>query len=74
MSFRFNSSLTDDDTKSFCGQRRSRSDGTELAVWSLIYTVHIFILDYNLIVSSSCNGNVFLANENLQLFIRYWKI
>ena len=28
-----------------------RSDRTERAVWSLIYTVHIFILDYNWIVS-----------------------
>ena len=39
--------LTDDDTKSFCGQCRSRSDRTEHAVLSLIYTVHIFIIDYN---------------------------
>ena len=39
--------LTIDDTRSFCGQSRSRSDCTECAVWSLIYTVHCFILDYN---------------------------
>ena len=32
----FNSFLTDDDTKTFCGQCRSRSD----------HTVHIFVLDY----------------------------
>ena len=34
------------------------------AVWSLIYTVHMFILDYNWSVSSS--GTVFLANEKTQ--------
>ena len=61
-----NSFLTDDDTGSFCWQCRSRSDCTECAVWSLIYTVRIFILYYNLAVSSSCSGSVFLANEKAQ--------
>ena len=55
--------LSDDDTRWFCGQCRSRSECIECAVWSLIYNVHIFILDYNLIISLSCIGNVFLANE-----------
>ena len=36
---------------------------------SLIYTVHIFILDYNSAFSSSCNGSVFLANEKNDSFI-----
>ena len=58
--------LTDDDTRSFCEQCRLRSDCTECAVWSLIYTVHIFLLDNNWIVSSSCNGSIFFANEKLQ--------
>ena len=41
----------------------SRSDCTECAVWSLIYTVHSFILDYtcNCIVSLSYSRTVFLA-------------
>ena len=39
--------LTDDDTRSFCGQCRLRSDHTEHAVLSLIYNVHIFILENN---------------------------
>ena len=30
-------------------------------------TVHIFILGYNLNVSSSCYGSVFLASEKIQL-------
>ena len=55
--------LSDDDTRWFRGQCRSRSECIECAVWSLIYNVHIFILDYNLIISLSCIGNVFLANE-----------
>ena len=38
----------------------------EHAVWSLISNVHIFIVDYNWTLSSSCNGSVFLANEKLQ--------
>ena len=59
-------SFLPDDTRSFCGQCRSRSDCTEHAVWSFIYTVHIFILDYNWTLSSSCHGSVFLANEKLQ--------
>ena len=42
-----NSFLTNDDSRSFCGQCRSRSDCTEHAVLSLIYTDHIFIIDYN---------------------------
>ena len=50
----------------FSGQCRSRSDCREPAVWSLIYTVHIFNLDYITTVSSSCNGPVFLANEKIQ--------
>ena len=54
-----NSFPTDDNTSGFCGQCRSRS------VWSLIYTVQIFILDYNSNVSS-CNGPVFSANEKIQ--------
>ena len=54
-----NSFLTDDDAISYCGQCRLRSDCTERAVLSLIYTVHIFILGYNLNVSSSCKGSVF---------------
>ena len=41
--FGLDSFLTDDATRSFCGQCRSRSDCTEREVWSLIYTVHIFI-------------------------------
>ena len=57
---------TDDDTRYSCGQWRSRSDCTECAVWYLTYTVHIFILDYNYIISSSCSVDVFLANENLR--------
>ena len=48
-----NLSLTVDNSRGFCRQCRSRSDCTECAVWSLIYTIHIFILDYNWIVSSS---------------------
>ena len=39
----FNSFLTDDNRRSFYGQCSSRSDYREHAVWSLIYTVHIFI-------------------------------
>ena len=42
-----NSFLTDDHTRSFCGQCWSRSDCTFCAVGSLINTVHIFILDYH---------------------------
>ena len=34
--------LTDDNTRGFCGQCRSRSDCAEWAVLSLIYDVHIF--------------------------------
>ena len=36
-------------------------------VWSLIHTVHIFVLEYNWAVSLSCNESVFFANEKLQL-------
>ena len=61
-----NSFLTDNDTSSFYGQCRSRSDCTEHEVWSVIYNVHIFILDYHYFVSSSCNGSIFLANEKLR--------
>ena len=46
-----------------------RSDCTERAVWSLIYTDHIFILDCNWNVSSSCNGRVFLANEKNTIYL-----
>ena len=49
--------------EAFCGQCRSRSDCTEHAVWSLIYTVVILILYYNWNVSLSWNGSLFLANE-----------
>ena len=58
--------VNDDNTRGFCGQCRSRSDCTECTVWSLIYAVHNFILYYNLIVSSTCNGCVFLADEKLR--------
>ena len=51
--------LTGDGTGSICGQCWSRSDHTEHAVWSLIYTVHIFILGYGWTFSLSCNGSVF---------------
>ena len=61
--------MTDDDTRSFCGQCRSRSDCTECAVWYLIYTVHVFILDYNWTVSLSCNGKVFLTNEKNRIYL-----
>ena len=54
-----NSFLTVDNIRSFYGLCRSRSDCTECAVWYLIYTVHIFILDYNWNVYSSSNGGVF---------------
>ena len=60
--------FTDDNTRSFCVQGRSRSEYTECTVWSLIYNLHNFILDFNEIISSFCNGRVVLANENL-LFI-----
>ena len=62
-----NSSLADDDhtRRSVCGRCRSRSDCTFCAVWSQIYTVHVFILDCNRTVSLSCSGSVFLANEKL---------
>ena len=40
-------------------------DYKEHAVWSLIYTVHIFILDYNSTVTSSSNGSLFLANQKV---------
>ena len=33
----------------------------ECAISSLIYTVHISILDYNLNASSSCHGPVFFS-------------
>ena len=36
------------------------------ASWSLIYTVHISILDYNQSVSSSCDGTVSLASEKIK--------
>ena len=42
--------LTDDKT-SFSRQCRLRSDCTECTVWSLIHTVHIFVVDYNWIFS-----------------------
>ena len=61
-----NSFLTDDDSRRFCGWCKSRPDGRKCALWSLIYSVHIFILDYNEIVPSSCNGSVFLTNGKLQ--------
>ena len=61
----FNFSLTDDDTRSCCRQCRSRSDCTECSVWSLIYTVHICILDFNWTVSSFCNESVFLPKEKI---------
>ena len=61
----FNCFFIDNDTRSFCRQCRSRSDCTFCAVWSLICTVRIFSLDYNLNVSSSCSGSVFLANEKV---------
>ena len=51
--FIINYFLTDDDTRSFCGQCRSRFDCTECAVGSLIYIVHIFILDFNEILVTS---------------------
>ena len=63
---RVNCFFTVDDTRSFSGQFRSRSDFTECAVWSLIYTVHIFNLDFNWIFSSSCNGSVFIVNKKTQ--------
>ena len=56
--------LTDNDTRSFWGQCRSRSDCTEREVRSLLYTV-IFILNYKLALLSSCPGNLFLANEKV---------
>ena len=61
-----NTFLTVGDTRNFWGQCRSILDCTECAVWSLIYTVHIFILDYKRTVSLSYNRTVFLANENIQ--------
>ena len=71
--------------EALCEQCWSRSDCTERAVWSLIYTVHISILDYKWTVSSSFNGRVFLANESARLihslvkelnnpvFSRFWE-
>ena len=38
-------------------------DGVECAVWSLIYIVHVFLLDYNWIISSSCIGSIILADD-----------
>ena len=43
----FNPLLTVYNTRSFCGQCSSRSDCIECAVWSLIYMVPNFILDFN---------------------------
>ena len=42
-----NSFLSVDYTTGYCGQCKSRSDCTGCAVWSLIYTVHIFSIDCN---------------------------
>ena len=45
-----NSFPTDDDRRNFCGQGRSRSDCTECAIRSSIYTSTLstsFVLDYS---------------------------
>ena len=46
-----------------------RSDCTECAAWSLIYTVHIFILDCSWTVSSYFNVSVFLGNEKTTIYL-----
>ena len=53
--------LTVDDTRNFWWRYRSRSDCTVCTVWSLIYNVQFFKLNFNWSGCLSCIRTVFVA-------------